>query len=155
LRLSTVKASPRSYKGDGAFLFRSGDQPVFWEGDIRPSGEGEDILISFWVMDYRRDATMRTTLQAEMYSGTSGQPAETRRFEFFHHIRAFNGDWALVEFRLVSPPSGFRMKLSLRNKVIPGAMFTIDELLIREEGTDIYQTRDRWLEMNNRRVLMR
>lgn len=142
------------FSGDGAYEFKSGDWRSFWQGTVNGSDEINQILISFWVKDYRSDAVMRTELGIikDLLVEDDGP---VNRFDFFSHIKAFKGNWALVEFQVPISAGESLIELVVRNRVLPSAEIVLDELMIRQVGQDLYRESEDWLIYNNRVVLMR
>jgi len=149
------KEYANSFNGNGAFEFSSGDWRSFWQGTVHGSEENNQILVSFWVKDYRRDALMRTELGVSNGSQVEEHDNLVNRFDFFSHIKAFKGNWALVEFQVPVSAGESLVHLVVRNRVLPKSQIVLDELMIRHEGQDLYRVSDDWLIYNNRVVLMR
>lgn len=148
------KSYDDSFTGNGAFEFLSGDWRSFWQGTVNGQEGNSQILVSFWVKDYRSDAVMRTELGVINGSQVEIHSKPVNRFDFFSHIKAFKGNWALVEFLIPVSTGESLIELVVRNRVLPSAEIVLDELMIRQAGQDLYRESDDWLIYNNRVVLM-
>jgi hypothetical protein len=149
------KSYDDSFTGNGAFEFLSGDWRSFWQGTVNGQEGNSQILVSFWVKDYRSDAVMRTELGVINGSHVEIHSKPVNRFDFFSHIKAFKGNWALVEFLIPVSTGESLIELVVRNRVLPSAEIVLDELMIRQAGQDLYRESEDWLIYNNRVVLMR
>lgn len=143
------------FLGAGAFSFPSGDWETFWQGTVSGSKLNNQLLMSFWVSDYRLDAVMRSELSVILGDDSDQIDKPNLRFDFFNHIKAFKGNWALVEFKIPVSTGELQLKILVRNRVLPDSQLVLDEMMIREAGQDIFQIRENWLLYNNRQVLMR
>lgn len=147
------ESADKSINGTGALEFVSGKEQVVWQYDNVARPLPENLLISFWVHDYRRDAYMRTCLDATVT--TENGEHKLQPLDFFKNIAGFRGDRALVEFELNLPEGATSLKLSLLNNVLPKETLAIGQLMVREPELYIYWIDGRWLWMNNRCVLAR
>lgn len=63
-----------------------------------------------------------------------------------------DGDWTLIELPFTTKDAGFTSNLFVRGNEIPGVNWIIDDLLVREAGTDVYRKTPRFLMWNNQRI---
>lgn len=75
--------------------------------------------------------------------------------EFFSHVRAFYGEWALIEVPVEVRFDEEKLTLSVINKILPHTALTVDELLIREAGVEVWQLSEQTLFRNGRRFQLR
>lgn len=144
-----------AFHGNGTFEFTSGAKFSLWNGAVGPLAIDSVLMVSMWVRDYKRDAFLRSVLEVAVSDKETGNHIKNFRFDFFSNVKAFRGDWALVEFPVGVPDNECILKLSVENKVLHRALLAVDELMLREAGLDVFRTSGQWLEMNNRRVPLR
>lgn len=140
--------SPEVVRGAGAFAFPAGEWKIVFQDTLREISRGEKMWVSFWVNSYRKDAYMRANL--EVVQKNMEGDSTILRTEFFSHIKAFRGDWALIEFELETIGGTISLVVSVRNKILPESSYVIDELLVRERGLDVWQQKDHALFCNGR-----
>lgn len=139
----------------GAFSFQARQWTTVWHDTLKNVPGGTTLLVSFWIKNYRNDGFMRTNIE---FCNMNPENHETTFFlysDFFRYIIAFRGDWVLVEFPVVTKTTNEIAKFSVMNNILPKGEFIIDELMIREEGSDVFWREGRWLWYNNRRVVVR
>jgi hypothetical protein len=141
--------SSTSMRGAGAFSFSTGDWSVMCSDTLLGVPPAKKLWIGFWVYLYQNDGTLRSNLEV-VHTTPDGKNVSSNHFEFFKYLKAYQGDWALVELETETQFTGEILQLSVRNNVIPHAKLTIDELLIREKGTDIWQSGEKYLIYNGR-----
>lgn len=141
------------FKGAGAFSFSSRERKVMWEGQLSGVSAGTRLWVSFWVNPYQQDAVLRTHLELT----EQNQAGEQQRTvtEFFRYIWAFYGEWALIEVPVEVRFDEEKLTLSIINKILPHTALTVDELLIREAGVEVWQLSEQTLFRNGRRFQLR
>jgi hypothetical protein len=144
-----------TFAGDGALSFAPREWKTVWHDTLHQVEAETALLISFWVKNYRQDGWLRTNIEFYLKNPENDETTFYMYSDFFKHIKAFSGDWALIEFSFETRNRNEIAKFSVRNNVLPRANYALDELLIREQGADVYRRDDRWLWFNNRRVLVR
>jgi hypothetical protein len=70
-------------------------------------------------------------------------------------VKAFQGDWALVEAAFETISDNEIVEISLMHSVVPNAHFVVDELLIRESEIDVWQSGENFLIFNGRYFVRR
>lgn len=141
-----------TYEGNGALNFPARQwQPLFTD-TINYKTIGEKYLISFWFYNYKKDANIRHNLEW-IQKDTASDKVTTYLYSDIHrHIRAFDGDWVLIEFSFESKALIESVSLKLRNKVLKSANFTIDELIVRREGSDVFYSSEKYNFINGRKL---
>jgi hypothetical protein len=141
-------------RGTGAFSYSSGEWRILCSDTLKGIQAAKKLIIGFWVDEYLKDGTMRSNLEI-VHKAPEGTEIRKNITEFFRHIKAYQGDWALVEMETETQFAGEILQLSVRNNVIPHIKLTIDELLIRKKGTDIWKPGEKYLIYNGRSFLKR
>lgn len=145
----------KSYQGMGAFTFPSRKWAVAWSDTLKNMPAGKNLTLGFWVRDYQKDACLRTNLELFQKNSVTGESTSYLFTDLFRHLKAFSGDWALVELDFVTKTENEVIQLSLRNKVLPSSEFVLDELLVREKETDIWIDEGEYLFKNGRKFSRR
>ena len=140
-------------EGPGMLTYPSRMEQLIWHDTLTTLAAGTNLEVSFWVKDYRTDGNLRATFELQLFH--NGEASGVVAAEFFEHIKAFSGDWALVEFGFTTTHQGNEVKLLVKNGVQPKMVQGIDQLMVREQGLDLFRQSGRWLELNNRRVVIR
>jgi hypothetical protein len=144
-----------TFNGNGALSYPARQWQTVWHDTLTGVPSGTTLLVSFWVKNYRNDGYLRTNIEFYLKNPANDQTTTYIYSDFFRYIKAFSGDWALIEFPFETQNDSEIAKFSIRNGVLPKAGFAIDELMIREQGLDVFRRDDRWLWYNNRRVVVR
>lgn len=142
-------------RGTGAFTFPAREKILFAADTLPGVRAGEALTLGFWIYRYQEDATLRTWLEVVTKEAASGKEMSRGRFQLFRHLKAFQEDWALVEFDLPVESEGMILELYLEHDVLRNAEFTADELLIRSRGLDVWQTSTPTLLHNGRTFVRR
>ncbi len=127
-----------SFQGGGAFVFPTRKWAIVWSDTLQNIPAGKTLVAGFWIHDYQRDGCLRTNLEVFQKNSATGETTNYIFTDLFLYIKGFSGNWALVEMEFETKSENEVVQLSLLNKVIPKADFVIDELLVREKGTDIW-----------------
>jgi hypothetical protein len=127
----------RSFQGGGAAQGRLSQPFVLWEGRL----DTGMYVVSFWLYANRDQG-----LQHHLLIQNGDSPLEEHLVRPF--VKAIVNDWALFEipFRAAQDKEPYRFTLFRADSHLP---FELDELLIREAGTDYYRTETDWLVKNN------
>lgn len=144
-----------TFNGNGALSYPARQWQTVWHDTLTDVPSGTTLLVSFWVYNYRNDGYLRTNIEFYLKNPANGQTSTYIYSDFFRYIKAFSGDWALIEFPFETQNDSEVAKFSIRNNVLPKADFAIDELMVREQGLEVFRRDNRWLWYNNRRVVMR
>ena len=145
----------KSYQGMGAFTFPSRKWAVAWSDTLKNMPAGKNLTLGFWIRDYQKDACLRTNLELFQKNSVTGESTSYLFTDLFRHLKAFSGDWALVELDFVTKTENEVIQLSMRNKVLPSSEFVLDELLVREKETDIWIDEGEYLFKNGRKFSRR
>ncbi len=144
-----------SLRGEGAFTLPAREWHTLYEDTLKGVPPGNKMVLSFWVNQFQKDAYLRGNI--ELIQKKSGEDKPTGYFysDFFRHLAAFQDDWALVELSFETQSWDEIIQLSVRNNVLPGRKYTLDELLVRKEGTIIWEEDAKYLYRNGRRFQKR
>lgn len=145
----------KSYHGTGAFTFSSRKWAVAWSDTLKNVPAGKNLILGFWIRDYQKDACLRTNLELFQKNSVTGESTSYLFADLFHHIKAFSGNWALIELDFSTHSENEVIQLSFLNKVLPKADIVLDELLVREKGTDIWTDEGKYLYKNGRKFTRR
>ncbi|MFZ5429321.1 MAG: hypothetical protein ACOZDD_03735 [Bacteroidota bacterium] len=143
-----------AFEGGGALPFLPADRTKVWQGDldVKP---GTRLLVSFWLKNYRLDGVLRSGFHFRMKAGANGEERAAVQAESGEYLKAFSGEWALIEFPVMVAESGLTGVLSVENHFLPPGELAVDELMIRADDLNVFRRSGRWLWMNNRRVVVR
>ena len=141
--------------GRGAFFFAGNEWKTCAIDTLIGIDIGKKLTIGFWMYNYQKDGFVRSQLRIYHRNPGNSQPPGVETTDFFKHIKAYQGDWALIELDTEISCKNEIIELAVRNNIIPESTFIIDQLLIREKGTDVWQSSDKFLILNNRKFLRR
>jgi hypothetical protein len=147
--------SKPALRGQGTFHFPGGEWNPFITDTLHGLGIGKKITIGFWLYNYQKDGYVRSQFRISHREPGKNQPFRVETADFFKHIKAYQGDWALIEADTEVPCENDIIELAVRNNIIPASFFLLDELLIREKGVDVWQSDDKFLILNGRKFLRR
>jgi hypothetical protein len=142
-------------RGDGAFSLPPREWVTLVEDTLKQVPGGKQMIAGFWVFNYMKDAYLRGNLEVVQKSSTTGETTGFDYTDFFRLLKGFDGDWALVEYEFETKSAGEILQIRVRNPVLPDAHYTIDELLIREKGLNVWKTDGEFLLCNGRRYKIR
>ena len=144
-----------AFGGNGALVYPSRQWQTVWHDTLHQTGAGMHMLASFWVSNYKQDGFLRGNIEFYLKNPSNDETTFYFYSDFFRYIKAFSGDWALIEFPFETKNSNEVAKLSVRNEVLPKAEFVLDELVIREQDLDVYRRSENRLWYNNRTIPFR
>ena len=147
------KDQKENFKGAGAFNAPSKQWNVLYEGLLNNKGVDEKFIVSFWVKDYAVDGMMRANYELIVSEPESNLILDYIYSDFHRHIVAFEGGWALVQFTFETKCVNEKIKVSIRNNILPHHSNIIDELLIRHAQNDILFSDDEFYFCNTRKFL--
>ncbi len=137
-----------AFMGAGALKLNGhGYTNLFW-GRLA-NGNASEITLSFWVSNMKKDIVPRNRI--EIVTGKEEGKWETwNGFGFMEQTKAFEGDWALVEYNLkLNNPSDF-ISISVAPLLRKSGDVYIDNVLIKPTGsTDTFRVGKNLL-INNR-----
>jgi hypothetical protein len=148
-------ASKPSLRGGGAFHFPGGEWKTCVIDTLRGMGIGKKITIGFWVYNFQKDGYVRSQFRICHRKPGDNKQLRMETVDFFNHIKAYKDEWALIELDTEISYESEIIELAVRNNIVPASTFILDELLIREKGTDVWQTGDKFLILNGRKFLRR
>jgi hypothetical protein len=130
--------SERPFRGKGGFQSVKKDKNVLAEFGPGTFSAGKSYHLSAWMFNGRPDAlNLYFRFVVEEYNEQSDSWESTTFFP--DQSEVINGDWSLVEgvFEVRNPQSRIYIA-TIGTKDAKGPLF-LDELLIREKGTDVYR----------------
>lgn len=142
--------SSKSLRGGGAFTFPARQWKRMVEDTLKTLPAGKKMLAGFWIYHYQKDGCLRANLELVQKNKTTGKTVGHIYTDFFRHIKAFQNEWALVEFEFETKSDDEIIQVAVRNSVLPNADYIIDEFLIREKGMDVWKKEGKSLLLNGR-----
>ena len=110
--------------------------------------KNREMVISFWVEDFRRDLISRSVLEVIQFAAEKSVDYQT---EFLgKRIVGMRNGSALVEYRLRVKPDADRITLAIENKLIQGSVLEINSLLIQPIQSNCRILRHGKESLNNR-----
>jgi hypothetical protein len=91
----------------------------------------QNLYIRFWVKDYANDMIARTHLLV-IQSSYDHQTLHQKYTDIFRHIRALNGNWALVEIELQPKQKNQIIKVLFSNPTLAGANLYFDDISVSQ-----------------------
>jgi len=136
-------SNPRHvFQGKGAYSGMMHDTTWIWKKHIPPG----DYFISMWV--YVKD-DMGMTHEMKIFEN---DPKDGREVHFYHeglrfYLKTIVNGWALfdVHFQVYEPDSDVRIFLQKKDVKVP---FSLDEVLIKEAGVNLYKRTPDWVNKN-------
>ncbi|RIJ49328.1 hypothetical protein D1614_07220 [Maribellus luteus] len=126
-----------TYNGEGALHYSTGH----WKNilnDTLKADAGKKYKVSFWMYDYSKDGYLRTTIELVQRNPETQEVTNYFYSDAHRHIKGFDGKWALIEISIEARNNSELISISVKNDVLKnGTRLIIDELLVRESGTDI------------------
>ena len=147
--------SRQTLRGQGSFLFRSRQWTKLSGDTLKAVLPGQILILNFWVYNYLKDGYVRSQLSIKHRSSSDPRQQQSETADFFRHIIAYQGDWALIEMETETRYPDEILELSVRNTILPEEVFVLDELLIREKGLDIWQSNQKFLLLNGKKYIRR
>lgn len=124
------------------------DWKKFFDHDVPTNWQGRNMLISFWVKDFRRDLIPRTSLEIVQKNGDKVVNYHSSYLDG-KFIGMRNGD-ALIEYHIDFDTSATHLLLSFQNKLLQGHRIECSDLIIRPEGVDCLILHPDFRRYNNR-----
>lgn len=104
----------------------------FIEAPIKLDME-QPVYVRFWVHNYAKDLVARTRLLV-IQSTPDHQTLDEKYTDVFHHIRTFQGDWALIEIELQPKQENQIITVLFKNYEYRGKTLCFDEMSISQIG---------------------
>jgi hypothetical protein len=137
-------------RGGGAFTFPARQWKIMCEDTLNSLPAGKQMLAGFWVRDYQKDGYLRANLEVVQKNKSTGETTGFIYTDFFRNLKAFQDDWALVEFEFETKSDEEVIQIRVQNSVLPKANYIVDELLLREKGLDVWKREGESLLLNGR-----
>lgn len=122
---------------------------AFFETEVPGHKPGNEYILSFWVHGVLKDLFLRTNLIVEVMD-ESGMVYDYHFTDLFRELVTVHGDWGLIERSLSIKSPGDRVRLILHNRLLRNQKYTVDQIMLRAEDTDVYKETEYWLMRNNR-----
>ena len=143
------EGSAVGYQGN-AILIKGKTAHVIYEGPVSNAEGGLNVSLSWWLYPADKDLFPKARLEIEMFDG-QGNRYDIRSLMFGHHLKVFDGSWALFEFPLTIIHTDDRIKVTVHNREIRNKQtYLIDELLIRPDLCDVFHIDGKYIMKNNR-----
>jgi len=142
-------------RGSGSFLFRSRQMTHMTRDTLHGLSAGKKLTIGFWLHQYFKDGYVRGKLTITHRNPEDSRQSGRETVDFFRHIAGYKGDWVLIELESETLFQDEILELAVSNEVLPGEVFVLDELLIRESCLDIWQEEKGFLLYNGRKFKRR
>ncbi|MCL1822531.1 MAG: hypothetical protein FWG22_06885, partial [Prolixibacteraceae bacterium] len=146
--------SDNAFAGRGAAQFTSGGWQTVWSDTLKNVAADKSLKISFWINNYKKDAYLQSSFRLEQINQATGEIDYVFDNQFFKYIKAFYGEWALIEFDAVTRNNDEILRLSMENDILKKNLFQLDELLLRESSLNVYQTSGNFLKINTLPIFM-
>lgn len=141
-------------EGAGSFLYPAGRDTVVWRDTTR-FNQATRLYLSFWAYNFRQDGSLCARYHMQIMDRLPGQAVVSQSGMFSDQLKAFSGEWALIEILLEVPAGDQEIVFSVSQDTLPEGEFAIDELMVRQEDTDVFRREGRMLWWNNRRMVVR
>lgn len=138
-----------NYLLPGSYSDRLQKGSWIYHKDIPNLEAGIEYIISFWVHDLHKDLFMRSRLELQLRDSIN-QGHDAWRPELFRNVKAFDGNWALIERKFHFKNQGDIIRWRITNNDLRRAEYTVSHVMIRPSHTNIYRKGDGWLMKNNR-----
>jgi hypothetical protein len=140
-----------TYSGAGALQYPAQHwQNIF--NDTIKSVVGKKLMVSFWMYDYKKDGYLRMAIELTQRDSETQKLTNYFFSDAHRHIKGFQGKWALIEFSVETKSEIEQISIALQNKILKDKIFVVDELLIREDGVDLYYPSDSIQIKNGRKL---
>ncbi len=143
-------SSDKAYRGSGGLQGKGNAENVLFDGAIPGQSAGGWYTFSAW-MYLGDDLRPRSDVHITEYRREEGGEVQRQGFFAYSHIRVLDSNgWGLLEFRFIPQLADSRIVFSIRNAEIGEGPLYFDELLIRQEVSEIYRRGEDYLWKNNR-----
>ena len=143
-----------AFEGTGSFVFPAKKDTVVWRDTMQPE-KAVYLNLSFWTNNFRQDGVLCARYHIQINDKLSGQAAVSQSGMFSDQLKAFSGEWALIEIPFEVPAGNYEIVFSVLQDTLPEGDFALDELMVRQEGSDVFRREGRMLWWNNRRMIVR
>lgn len=141
-------ASP--YKSTGALEHPCEHYLTLYEGKV-PNSSINELDISYWVGNIHTDVILRGTYIIELFD-KNGRLYLYKEGCIGKSVSVLDGDWALIEDKVLINDSNDKIKITLINRDISGKMNRIDNLLIKPADSNVVFDLGQFKFVNNRLI---
>ncbi len=142
-----VKGNGDGYQGKG-MITTGRNHHVLYEGPV-PKADSLNYTVSFWFSPINADLYPKTRIELILTDSTGNQCAYLNEMTG-KMIRTVDGTWGLIECDLKSTIPADQIKVTVNNTQIKrNDFYTVDEILIRPEGCDVYYSGNNYVYSNN------
>lgn len=138
------------YRGGGGKQGPAAAGVIAFDGAIPNQAAQGWYAFSVW-MYVGADLRARSEAQILEYLPDGEREVYQQRFHVYGHLKALDNDgWGLLEFRFIPQLADSRIRFTIRNEELGKQPLYLDELLIRQEVDEVYQSGDNYVWKNNR-----
>ncbi|MCB9301609.1 MAG: hypothetical protein H6566_13250 [Lewinellaceae bacterium] len=139
-----------AYHGGGGFQLPAAEKSVIFDGPLPRQQAGSYHTLSFW-MYLQEDMAGRSFLEVEEYVPETGEGAGWQAHQIYYNLRVLDDNgWGLLEFRIIPNRADTHFRVKIHNPEMGQRPLFLDELLIRQEVSDVYRQGDGYVWKNNR-----
>lgn len=131
-----IYATP-NYAGAGSFQYQGRHWKTVLDDTLKVKA-GKKYKLSFWMNDYLKDGYLRTIVEFVQRDQETQKVNNYFYSDAHRHIKGFQGNWALIEFSFETKSENELIKLLVRNSTVKNETLILDELLLLEDGVDLY-----------------
>lgn len=137
------------YKFPGSKLLKFHPSALLLEQGLPGNSDNQNFLLSFWIHKANTDLFLRSVLIIEVQDA-EGKVYDYLSSQLFRDIAVIDGDWILFEIPFHAKQAGDRIRAVLKNQLLQGNSFTLDQIMIRNADTEVYRVGNLWIMKNNR-----
>jgi len=141
--------STNAFEGTGCFSGKANKKNSVFTGFMPHADASQLFVVSFWMNNVRRDLYPRTKITLTQID-PRGKVTNNETFQVFQKLVSIQDNWALVEFRFKLLHQANWISVSTENNTLRNKPLSIDNLLIRPEGTSVYLKDKYGIWKNNR-----
>ncbi len=133
-----TQVSPKSFRGKGAFQSLKKGRNILDQFPPKTFEKDKNYQLSIWMHNGEKDA-LNHYFQLIIEEHLPGNQAPIKTEIFPEQAETIYGDWSLVEgtFRIQNPENS--VLLTTKGNRLSKAKLYADDLLIREQGNEVYQ----------------
>lgn len=142
-----VKGDSKGYQGKGITTIGR-NMNVLYDGPV-PDSDSLGYSLSFWFSPINADLYPKTRIELILTDSIGNQCAYLNEM-IGKMIRTVDGTWGLIECNLKSTIPADQIKVTVNNTQIKrNDFYTVDEILIRPDGCDVYYSGNYYAYKNN------
>jgi hypothetical protein len=122
---------------------------MFYKAPV-PSTESEiDYVLSFWIHGVYTDLMLRSQLIVEI-ENREGKNYFYQTYSLSKCIKVIDGQWALAEVSIKVNQPEDNLGFWLNSYDLRKLNYTVDQIMLRPQNTDVYRIEEEWMMRNNR-----